>query len=281
MWIRFPDPNDRGVAGDSFGGITALFSGLAFSGLIITLVMQRRELELQRIELSETRKVMKDQLNYIEKQNFESTYFKLVENFYSIVDSIDYDCFKKENSHQKNPSVNKDYERYTGRDALLFFCESLFETTAQISLSNFDSMNLIERDLHAKFAEIEWEKRYLLAHEEYESDLGIYFRNLYSVIKYVDDNTELSIEEKYKYIKIIRSSLTSRECILIFMNGTTKLAREKMKPLIEKYGLIKHTPIKARLAVPFIRNQYNDKAFGETSDSKEPYYNMNTLGEFT
>ena len=47
-----------GQFGDSFGILTALFSGLAFSGLIITILLQRKELELQRKELRLQREEM-------------------------------------------------------------------------------------------------------------------------------------------------------------------------------------------------------------------------------
>src|SRR5262245_56556698 len=54
-WI-YPEPMDnRGIAGDQFGAVNALFSGLAFAGLITTLLLQRKELELQREELRMTR----------------------------------------------------------------------------------------------------------------------------------------------------------------------------------------------------------------------------------
>lgn len=39
-----------GTFGDSFGVLTCLFSGLAFAGMIITLLMQKEELALQRKE---------------------------------------------------------------------------------------------------------------------------------------------------------------------------------------------------------------------------------------
>ena len=39
-----------------FGAVNALFSGLAFAGLIIAILLQRQELQLQREELAETRK---------------------------------------------------------------------------------------------------------------------------------------------------------------------------------------------------------------------------------
>lgn len=40
-----------GVFGDSFGLLTALFSGLAFGGLIIAILLQKEDLGLQREEL--------------------------------------------------------------------------------------------------------------------------------------------------------------------------------------------------------------------------------------
>jgi len=42
--------------GDSFGMVNALFSGLAFAFIVYTSWMQRKELQLQRIELKQTRK---------------------------------------------------------------------------------------------------------------------------------------------------------------------------------------------------------------------------------
>jgi hypothetical protein len=49
----------RGQFGDIYGSVNALFSGLAFAGVIIAILWQRRELELQRRELRLTRKEMK------------------------------------------------------------------------------------------------------------------------------------------------------------------------------------------------------------------------------
>ena len=47
--------SERGTLGDMFGAINALFSGLAFAGVIYTILLQRKELELQREELVSTR----------------------------------------------------------------------------------------------------------------------------------------------------------------------------------------------------------------------------------
>ena len=53
-WL-LPNIEVRGQFGDSFGAVNALFSGLAFAGLISALFLQRSELQLQRDELRLTR----------------------------------------------------------------------------------------------------------------------------------------------------------------------------------------------------------------------------------
>jgi methyl-accepting chemotaxis protein len=53
------DLNSAGSLGDSFGSVNALFSGLAFAGVICAIIMQRQELALQREELSLTREELR------------------------------------------------------------------------------------------------------------------------------------------------------------------------------------------------------------------------------
>ncbi len=50
---------DRGTFGDLFGAVNALFSGLAFAGLIYTIVLQKEDLALQRNEIALNRKELK------------------------------------------------------------------------------------------------------------------------------------------------------------------------------------------------------------------------------
>ncbi len=49
---------ERGQFGDLFGSVNALFSGLAFAGLLYTIHLQSQELSLQREELALQRKEM-------------------------------------------------------------------------------------------------------------------------------------------------------------------------------------------------------------------------------
>lgn len=66
--LNYSSSSDRGTFGDQFGAVNALFSGLAFAGLIYTIILQRSELELQREELRMTRQEMHNQTNEFEKE---------------------------------------------------------------------------------------------------------------------------------------------------------------------------------------------------------------------
>jgi hypothetical protein len=85
--------NKAASLGDSFGILSSLFSGLAFAGLIVTIVMQNKTLKAQMEELELARKeykrqgdalyaqqkIMDEQFKAVQLQNFESTLYKLIE----------------------------------------------------------------------------------------------------------------------------------------------------------------------------------------------------------
>lgn len=88
---KLPSVIREGAFGDSFGTLNALFSGFAFSGVLITLLLQRRD-------LSEVRK----QGSY---QQIESQFYNMLTLQHSVVQSFDLkrdgevtmtgrDCFK-------------------------------------------------------------------------------------------------------------------------------------------------------------------------------------------
>ena len=54
-----PNWSERGTIGDMFGAVNALFSGLAFVGLIYTILMQREEIQMNRQEIEMNTKELK------------------------------------------------------------------------------------------------------------------------------------------------------------------------------------------------------------------------------
>lgn len=76
----------RGQFGDIFGGVNALFTGLAFAGVIYTILLQRRELELQReelrlnrVELSRSAQAQADQVEMLKQSAGLSAMSSLVD----------------------------------------------------------------------------------------------------------------------------------------------------------------------------------------------------------
>jgi hypothetical protein len=82
--------SEKGTIGDSFGAVNALFSGLAFAGLIFAILLQRKELKLQREELEETRVVFQKQSDILHTQTYEATFFRLVEDHRQLIQGLDY-----------------------------------------------------------------------------------------------------------------------------------------------------------------------------------------------
>jgi hypothetical protein len=77
IYYNFYDWSKSGAFGDLFGVVNALFSGLAFAGIIYTILLQRKELKLQRQELEETRNELKRSADAQEKS--ERVFLKQVE----------------------------------------------------------------------------------------------------------------------------------------------------------------------------------------------------------
>ncbi|MBL8889707.1 MAG: putative phage abortive infection protein [Planctomycetaceae bacterium] len=71
----------------------------------------------------------------------------------------------------------------------------------------------------------------------FENNLSRYFRNLFHLIEFVHVS---DVPLKRFYTNIVRAQLSNAEIVLLFYNGLHRNGREKFKPLIEMYGLLKN-----------------------------------------
>lgn len=74
----------------------------------------------------------------------------------------------------------------------------------------------------------------------FQAYIGFYFRNLYYTINYINEQKILSKQEKLFYINMLRGQITLYELLLLFCNCLSEKGYSKFKPLIEKYGFLKH-----------------------------------------
>jgi len=219
-------PEERGLFGDQFGSINALFSGLAFAGIVLTIYLQKRELELQRKELELTRKELKGQKEQLEAQNktlmlqhktlkhqnFENTFFQLLNLHSQIVEVMIFEISKER--------ISK------GRDCFFHWYNHLTPRYGKM------------RQQHPALSELEYmNKVYLDFNSSFKGSLGHYFRTLYNIFKFVNNS---NVVDKTLYTHLVRAQLSNYELTMIFYNCLSSLGNEKFKPLIEKYGVLKH-----------------------------------------
>lgn len=171
-----------GVFGDSFGGVNALFSGLAFAGLIITALLQRDEIQLSR--------------QAFERQQFEASFFNLL-SLYS--DNLREIKIKKES----------DSGTYEGIEALSFLIKKLRESVQKHAPAVDDDIGrqVYEYELFCTAkAIVLHQSRYLLT-----------LQYLLSLI-----HESISIEsEREKYISLIASQFTEIEVKYLFYKCLT------------------------------------------------------------
>lgn len=208
--------DERGTFGDQFGAVNALFSGLAFAGLIYTIVLQRRDLKLQRREMQEQTREFQKENETLKIQRFENTFFSMLSQFQEVVNNL---------------KVTKNFYNGAGRDSF----EKAYVKNEQIEQSmgdfNYLSMQtIIFRDGVNGYKRSDLPKYF-----------DHYFRLLYRILKYVDESKLiLDYDEKYEYTAMLRAMLSRYELVWLYYNGLSPYGEEKLKPLIEKYAMLKN-----------------------------------------
>jgi hypothetical protein len=230
--------NKRGTFGDQFGAVNALFSGLAFTGLIYTIILQRRDLEiqrhdlkLQREEIALNRKEMEEQTAEFEKQNetlriqrFENTFFNMLSQFQEVVNSLSAQyswrgeenevkgresfkaAFEKVMVYVEIPSGDRPYKRYRG----------MADTIENEGLEGY-----CKADVPTYFDH--------------------YFRLFYRILKFVKDTPLITeFDDEYEYTSMLRAILSRYELVWLYYNGLSDYGNEKLKPLIERYAMLKN-----------------------------------------
>lgn len=229
-----------GVA-DKIAAASALFSILAFVGLLYTILLQREDLSAQRenqeklqAEVEEQHRYIKAQADALTQQAFENTFFHLLRLHNDNVRSQTW------TTPQAAGTV------MSGRRAFTVAAAELTGRVAEFRRQLNREMNL--EDLNNLYAEV---------CEREGADFGHYFRNLYHIVKYVDES---SVPERRRYTSQVRAQLSQSEFEVLFFNGLRKKGGSKFKPLIERYALLHEM----RLS-PYLANyleHYDGGAFG-------------------
>ncbi len=231
------EPINQGTFGDMFGAVNALFSGLAFAGLIVTLLYQKEELKLQREELKETRNELnaqklefQEQNKTMKRQRFENTFFNMLSLQQEIIANLSYEYYASPNIRPHNIPEEIFYK---GAPKGQLHGRETFEGIYKHAIIEYNGarhadgiIKILKQNGYIAYPVISVTTRF-----------DHYFRHLYHIYKFVDTSDLIEDSERYDYACIIRSQLSDYELVMMFYNCLTANGRDKFKPLIEKYAV--------------------------------------------
>lgn len=233
IYLFIDDWDVRGQFGDLFGSVNALFSGLAFAGLVITIIQQRHDLQLQGEAINQSKKDINQQNETMKIERFENTFFKILEVQQSIVNDL---CAADSHSEwvkqdEPNGTFAKEIltkDEYCGRNLFYYvFVLCNHKLANQIFPNKMSASGLSEV---IKF-------RGKACFDDYMTTTMFdhYFRHLYTILKFIEENDWLGEIKQYQYATFVRATLSRYELVMLYYNG---FFHPKMKKMMEKYCLL-------------------------------------------
>lgn len=224
------DPERWGQFGDFLGGVlNPTFSFLALIALLGTFGLQIRELKISSKELKNSATALIKQNDTLRQQQFEGSFFQLLNLHNTIINSIDLESPKKTTK---------------GRDCFRIFLKRIESEVFKVENCDVEEFKKIYA-------------AYFISHEQ---ELGHYFRLLYNIIKLIKSTP--NIDKKF-YTNIVRAQLSSAELMLLFYNCISELGDKKFKPLVEEFSLLKTIP-RTTLPNKNLLHFYSESAYGGT-----------------
>lgn len=228
---------------DAFGSFGSFFGG--FIGTIIvaaTLIVaydtykdsQKNQIETRFFQLLKMVADTRNDLLKIDKDIF-GIYIRYIGVFYKKIEEL--------SSTTKNGKWLKE-------DMLIMAYLYFFYGIKDLDKSLYDGIDSISEDERKGITKELTNSGIIFDNPAFKT-IGIYFRQLYQAVTYVNDREELDCHEKYRLIKSLRVTMNIEEQYLFFINSLTKLGRvwekgkkedDKKNHLISKYNLIKNIP---------------------------------------
>jgi hypothetical protein len=188
-----------GTFGDSFGIITSFFSGLAFAGIILTIILQRQE-------LTESREIFRI-------QRFEGSFYRLLELYRRNLEDI------RIVEHSSDTI-------YKGIDALNYTCKKLNQT-----------MQKYVRFLEVEDGRMIYEVQLFIEVQKLLHRQARYLGTLQNLLELIE--RDLSNEdERAPYWNIIASQITSHEARYIFYCCLVSERDDEFRNLMHRAGMI-------------------------------------------
>lgn len=239
------NPEDWGVLGDFLGGVlNPVLSFAAFISLLATIFMQQRQLkqsesqlELTRKELSLSIKELKrsadaqdKQIDVVNTQNFEATFFNLLGRFEAatahVIRVYLEDEIRKDENVPSSFSADRDI-RYCGFEHLRY---QLYGYQKHYSSEPTDSDPGHRCSSEEAYMGISTLGTHGLV-------LDTYFMHFKFIVDFIEES---ELQDKRKYYRILFSELTNGELIFVFYQVLYGKDLLTLKDKIEEYSLFEY-----------------------------------------
>lgn len=250
-----------GPWGDFFGGVlNPILTFLTFMGLLITIIIQKKELKESRDVFKGQQEALEKQQEEMTIQSFDNKFFQMLNSFNKITNALKLNIYQRE---------------YISKE--LF--EQLVEELKKEIFTKYND-DVIANDI--KSNKIEY--LYLIFpdfNDKFDTTFKYYFLNLYQLLKFINEDIPHKDKDKYskKYANILRAQLSKNELILLTYNaiGVVEFCGDNYKKLVEKYSFFEHLTYDDYISdnqyseyiiniINSILKLYDDKVFGENKD---------------
>lgn len=207
------DPAFMGMAGEFLGGTVGSIWALA--GVILfflALIYQKRELVLQRMELHESRKIMESQSNTIAIQQFENTFFQLLNFHMNAATQI---------RSTSNGSSRKPMNAFDG-----LFNDFRKETNTLKKRRKSDAGT-------SKPSDESFEHCFVAVYEGYKNTFQHYLENYKTLLLFIKNKSA----DPGFYYNILKSHFTEQEVLIHFYYVLLATKNPDLKKITEEYHL--------------------------------------------
>lgn len=267
--VDYKDVRDLGAIGDFIGGTTVAFLTAASTVfLLATIIMQRKEIKISQRNIEElviqtqatvqqakeARKETQITNETMKKQQFETTFFNMLQLHHQIVENIQLSRRKEDFRGRKAiEEIKNIFEDSLG--AKQYFAENP-EKGMSSWLGNFQMRKrFLEKFLNTPngISKEMLNEVYKEFHDEHGNAIGHYMRNNYRIVKFIvenvveDEDEQKRIKEEEKrdtivgdkkfYFGTLRAQWSNAEFELIFINSLYE-RNSKFKNLIKKHDVL-------------------------------------------
>lgn len=222
------------------------------------LKLQRKELRMTRDEMKEQTAEFETQNAIMKKQAFEGTFFKMLEvhrqnvgnvmvdgkvhaeAFYALVTILEerYNAAEKSleeiENHPSDPDFAEGAKVLNGlsEEERKTFCikyaygHLTYGADYHVNYNKGSKFRGLEKSVNCIFTNHITStvgKGGLFKYEYFEGILGHYYRTIFQIVMFVNSQDILNFNEKYQYVKMLRSQMSDYEQILFYYNALSNM----------------------------------------------------------